>query len=156
LPANDFLLVIAGITQSEAYKEKIVQEARRLGVADRVIFTGPVWENDKQWYLKHCTAFVFPSVAEGFGLPVLEAMYFEKPVLLSNATSLPEVGGELADYFPDFEAEQMQAALKKSLHEFENNAAKKKALNARALSFSWDEAAVKYHGIYQQLVASSK
>lgn len=156
LPGNDFLLVIAGITQSESYKEKIVAEARQLGVADRVIFTGPVWENDKQWYLKHCTAFVFPSIAEGFGLPVLEAMYFEKPVLLSTATSLPEIGGDLADYFPSFEAKQMQATLQKSLHDFKTDPAKKDALKARALSFSWDEAAAKYHQLYDQLVASSE
>lgn len=156
LPGNDLLLVIAGITQSESYKEKIVAEARQLGVADRVIFTGPVWENDKQWYLKHCTAFVFPSIAEGFGLPVLEAMYFEKPVLLSNATSLPEIGGDLADYFPGFEADQMQKTLAGSLHDFAKNPIKKAALKKRALSFSWDEAAMQYHGIYRELVSSRK
>ena len=156
LPGNDFLLVIAGITQSEAYKEKILSEAKKHGVADRIIFTGPVWENDKQWYLKHCTAFLFPSIAEGFGLPVLEAMYFEKPVLLSTATSLPEIGGELADYFPNFEAAQMQQTLQKSLHDFSNHPAKKGALKARALSFSWDEAAEKYLEIYKQLVVRSE
>lgn len=156
LPGNDFLLVIAGITQSEAYKAKILSEAKQLGVADRIIFTGPVWENDKQWYLKHCTAFVFPSIAEGFGLPVLEAMYFGKPVVLSQATSLPEIGGGLADYFPNFEAEQMQTTLQRSLYNFETDPTKKEALKARALSFSWDEAAVKYHRIYDQLVTSGE
>lgn len=152
LPGNDFLLVIAGVTQSAAYKEKIEQEARTLGVLNRIVFTGPVWENDKQWYLKNCTAFVFPSLAEGFGLPVLEAMYFEKPVLLSRATSLPEIGGPLADYFPNFEAAQMQHTLQQSLHNFALHPQKKAALKRRALSFSWDEAAVQYHQIYQKLL----
>jgi glycosyltransferase involved in cell wall biosynthesis len=154
LPGNDFLLLIAGITQSEAYKEKIEQEAKQLGVLDRVIFTGPVGENDKQWYLKHCTAFVFPSLAEGFGLPVLEAMYFEKPVLLSTATSLPEIGGDVADYFPGFAVEEMQATLQKSLHEWESDPSRKEALRRRALSFSWDEAAERYLAIYQKLLTA--
>ena len=151
LPGNDFLLVIAGITQSEAYKEKILREAQKLGVSNRLIFTGPVWENDKQWYLKHCSAFVFPSLAEGFGLPVLEAMYFEKPVLLSKATSLPEIGGSEADYFPSFDASDMQNTLAYSLQNFETNAGKKLAMKKRALSFSWDEAAKKYLEIYSSL-----
>lgn len=153
LPGNDFLLVIAGITQSVAYKEKIEREAKRLGVLDRVIFTGPVWENDKQWYLKHCTAFVFPSLAEGFGLPVLEAMYFEKPVLLSTATSLPEIGGGLADYFPGFDAKEMQDTLYSSLQAFESDPSQKEALKKRALSFSWDEAARQYYALYKELLA---
>lgn len=152
LPGNDFLLVIAGVTQSQAYKEKIEEEAKRLGVQDRVVFAGPVWENDKQWYLKHCRAFVFPSLAEGFGLPVLEAMYFEKPVLLSTATSLPEIGGSLADYFPNFDAGTMQATLNESLHRFELHPDKKAALRQRALSFSWDEAAMNYHAVYRGLM----
>lgn len=156
LPGNDFLLVIAGVTQSEAYKEQILTEARQHGVENRIVFTGPVWENDKQWYLQHCTAFVFPSLAEGFGLPVLEAMYFEKPVLLSTATSLPEVGGEAADYFPAFDTADMQGALHKSLQRYENNPAQKQALKERALSFSWDEAAKQYHAIYRKLIKENE
>lgn len=155
LPNNNFLLVIAGITQSEAYKETILNEAKKYGVSDRVVFTGPVWENDKQWYLKHCTAFVFPSLAEGFGLPVLEAMYFGKPVLLSKATSLPEIGGSEADYFPGFDSMDMQSTLVKSLQNFKNNTEKKEALKKRALSFSWDEAAKRYHEIYSALTKRS-
>jgi glycosyltransferase involved in cell wall biosynthesis len=80
LAGNDRLLIIAGITQSEAYKQLIIQEAIKYKVEKRVIFTGPITENDKQWYLKNCEAFVFPSLTEGFGLPVVEAMYFGKPI----------------------------------------------------------------------------
>ena len=50
----------------------------------------------KAWLLGHCEAFVFPSLAEGFGLPPLEAMYFGAPVFLSRLTSLPEIGGSQA------------------------------------------------------------
>jgi glycosyltransferase involved in cell wall biosynthesis len=76
LDGNDYQLVISGITQRAEYKARIIAEAKQYGVADRLLFTGPVSENDKQWYLQHCDAFLFPSISEGFGLPVVEAMYF--------------------------------------------------------------------------------
>ena len=72
--------MIAGVTHQPWYQRKIEEEAKRLGVTERVIFTGAISENDKYWYYQNCTAFVFPSIAEGFGLPVIEAMYFGKPV----------------------------------------------------------------------------
>ena len=74
---NDYQLVISGIVQSQDYFNKIVAQAEAHGVMDRVLFTGSVSENDKQWFMKNCEAFVFPSLAEGFGLPVIEAMHLE-------------------------------------------------------------------------------
>lgn len=100
LAGNDFTLVIAGAGAESAYGQAIRDEAARLGVSGRLQFTGAIPETQKQWYLKNCTAFAFPSLAEGFGLPVIEAMSFGKPVFLSDRTSLPEIGGDLAYYFP--------------------------------------------------------
>ena len=60
---NNMQLYIAGITDDEDYKQAITREAQKYGVADRVIFTGPINENDKQWYLENCAAFVFPGLA---------------------------------------------------------------------------------------------
>ncbi|WP_331970752.1 glycosyltransferase family 1 protein, partial [Ohtaekwangia sp.] len=97
----DAELIISGIPYGD-YNKKILAEARKFGVEDKVHLTGPVSEKDKNWYLKNCQAFIFPSLAEGFGLPVLEAMYYGKPVFLSKLTSLPEVGGEHAYYFDNF------------------------------------------------------
>lgn len=152
LPGNEFHLLIAGITQSAAYKQKIEEEAARLGVRNRLRFTGPVTENDKQWYLKNCAAFVFPSLAEGFGLPVVEAMYFGRPVLLSRATSLPEVGGDAACYFNGFAKEEMQQDLEACLRRFETDAGLKDRLRRRAFSFSWTDAALAYHNVYDELL----
>lgn len=50
-----------------------------------------------------CVAFLFPSITEGFGLPVIEAMSFGTPVFLSNSSSLPEVGGNEAFYWNSYE-----------------------------------------------------
>ncbi|CAN5839623.1 hypothetical protein BH10BAC2_BH10BAC2_34690 [soil metagenome] len=148
---NDLVLVIAGIVQQQDYQKKILEEATKHGVANKVIFTGSVSDNDKEWYLKNCTAFVFPSIAEGFGLPVIEAMAFGKPIFLSTATSLPEVGGDMAYYFTSFDAEDMQQVFQKGIENY-NNINPSAAIIERAASFSWDKAAKKYLSTYRALV----
>ena len=151
LQKNDMWLIIAGITQSESYKQKIIETAKQLSVRERVVFTGPVSENDKQWYMKHCRAFVFPSISEGFGLPVVEAMYFGKPVLLSRHTSLPEIGGSAAYYFKNFDDKEMQKTLEESLHDFEINK-RSESIKERALLFNWNKTAEQYHAVYKSLL----
>ena len=151
LVGNSRQLFIAGITDDENYKQTIIKEAEKNGVADRVIFTGPINENDKQWYMQNCEAFVFPSLAEGFGLPVIEAMYFGKPVILSNATALPEIGGPDAYYFKDFEPENMRTVLEDALNHFHANADAANKMKARAEMFTWDDAAKKYLDVYRSL-----
>lgn len=147
---NDYQLLIAGITQEEDYAALILQEAERLGVADRLVFPGAISENDKCWYLQHCTAFSFPSLAEGFGLPVIEAMAYGKPVFLSKATSLPEIGGSVAYYFDSFEPEAMSQSLQQGLDHYrrENPQA---LIKERAAGFNWDTAARQYIQLYRSL-----
>ena len=151
LVGNNMQLWIAGITDDENYKQQIIKEAQKYAVADRVIFTGPINENDKQWYLKNCEAFLFPSLAEGFGLPVIEAMYFGRPVILSTATALPEIGGPDAYYFNDFEPENMRAALQNALKKFEENPDAESKIITRAKMFTWEDAAKKYLEVYRSL-----
>jgi glycosyltransferase involved in cell wall biosynthesis len=147
---NSFSLVIAGVVVDELYKKRIIAEAEKFGVADRLIFTGAISENDKNWYLKNCLAFVFPSIAEGFGLPVIEAMYFGKLVILSRATSLPEIGSDCAYYFEDFEPQNMQQVFARSLVHYENLPSQQR-IKERAVSFSWTNAAKDYLKIYKGL-----
>ena len=151
LENNNMQLFIAGITDDENYKQSIISEAQKYGVADRIIFAGPINENDKQWYLKNCTAFVFPSLAEGFGLPVIEAMYFGRLVILSTATALPEIGGPDAFYFDDFDPNKMRAVLQNALKNFKENPEIADRLKARANMFNWTAAAKKYMEVYRSL-----
>jgi glycosyltransferase involved in cell wall biosynthesis len=73
--------------------------AERMGLADRVHFLGYLSEAEFDAVWRGCFALVFPSLYEGFGIPLLEAMALGKPVLASGVTSLPEVGGDAALYF---------------------------------------------------------
>lgn len=150
LVGNNRLLIIAGITQSKQYRQRIIAEAVKHHVEKRVLFTGPITENDKQWYLKNCEAFVFPSLTEGFGLPVVEAMHFGVPVFLSTYTSLPEIGGDVCYYFNSFDKEDMQLTLQKGLQNY-HTAGSGESIKARAASFSWKEAAISYLEVYRSL-----
>ena len=87
------------------YEARILEIAKKIGVADRLVMTGLISEEQKYRYLKECSLFVFPSIAEGFGLPVIEAMAFGKKVLLSRHTCLPEIGGDHA-YYLDSDGEE--------------------------------------------------
>ncbi len=147
---NKLRLLIAGKVEQEQYQNKIKEAAVKHGVADRVIFTGTISDNDKKWYFQNCEAFVFPSIAEGFGLPVIEAMAFGKPVFLSTATSLPEIGGELAYYFQSFNADDMQQTFKNGMQHY-NTYHPAEAIIKRARSFNWDTAAKKYISLYKLL-----
>lgn len=87
-------LVIAG--QRGWLYDEIFARVEQLGLVGRVIFPGYVADGDKPALLSGALAYVFPSLYEGFGLPVLEAMACGTPVLTSNCSSLPEVAGSAA------------------------------------------------------------
>lgn len=146
-------LVISGVNEQDDYRQKIIETATRFGVLDRLHLTGPISENDKTWYLKNCIAFAFPSFAEGFGLPVLEAMQFGKPVFLSDKTSLPEIGGAHAYYFRSFDPEQMQKVFEEGMVSYINNPSSAENIKIQAAKFSWEKTAKHYLEIYRELSA---
>lgn len=148
---NDYELVISGIRNND-YEELIFKEAEKFNCQDRIRITGPINEKDKAWYYKNCLAFVFPSIAEGFGLPVIEAMHFGKPVFLSNRTSLPEIGGDVAFYFQNFEHEHMQQIFAHGLKTVADNPLVQELIKKRADSFSWEKTAKSYLNLYQELL----
>ncbi len=95
-PESNLLLVCTGALENE---KKVLQEAvYRMGLKDRIILPGFLTEEEFAAIFASCLALVFPSLYEGFGMPVLEAMALEKPVICSNVTSLPEVAGDAAFY----------------------------------------------------------
>ncbi|ASU36148.1 hypothetical protein MuYL_4263 [Mucilaginibacter xinganensis] len=150
LRGNDYELVISGV--ETPYKDKIMEEAQKHGVADRVKITGTISEFDKAWYYKNCEAFVFPSLAEGFGLPVIEAMHFGKPVFLSTHTSLPEIGGDAAFYFENFEPNHMQQVLRHGLKEFHKKNLAERSIR-HAEQFDWESTARQYLQLYGECLS---
>jgi glycosyltransferase involved in cell wall biosynthesis len=151
LRGTDDVLVIAGVIK-DGYPQRIMEEAARFGVADRVVITGPVSQADKDWYYANCAAFLFPSLAEGFGLPVLEAMHHGRPVFLSTFTSLPEVGGDAAFYFENFDAEHMCAVFATGMARFDADNGAERA-RVRAAQFTWEKAGAAYLRLYRECLS---
>ncbi len=151
LPGTDYELVLAGSFAEESYAQQIRATAAAAGVADRVHVLTRISEADKSWYLMHCVAYLQPSLAEGFGLPVVEAMQLGKPVFLSRLTSLPEVGGAAAYYFDNFEPAHLRQVLAEGLAR--HSPARAEAARAHAGQYSWAQAAADYLAVYEELLS---
>lgn len=135
LPENATLDIIGGAnTKTFAAVDQIADPAIR--------WLGRVDDEELIEHYRNATAFVFPSLYEGFGLPPLEAMACGCPVLLSNAASLPEVGGDAATYFDPRSQSELENAIAGivELDEAKRNQLSEQAI-ARSKQFSWDAVA---------------
>jgi glycosyltransferase involved in cell wall biosynthesis len=143
-------LVIAG-GKGWGFQE-IFSEVERLGLRDAVLFPGFVPDDEKALWYAGAELFAYPSRYEGFGLPPLEAMACGTPVVTSDATSLPEVVGDVGLVVqPDDEAalaESMTALLSSP----SERAARGEAGLARAATFNWRASATRQAQIYQLVV----
>jgi glycosyltransferase involved in cell wall biosynthesis len=148
---EDVNLVIAG-DKSDSYAGEILIEAKAAGLADRVILPGKISDKDKYWYFKNCKAFVFPSMLEGFGLPVIEAMRFGKPVFLSKYSSLPEIGAEEAYYWDDFDHKNMADLYSVKMLEYQNDINKVQGIIKHSQKFNWKNAAEEYVEVYKSVL----
>lgn len=149
---KDYNLIISG-NKDRPYGKDIQELIVKNKLENRVFLTGKVTDEGKQFYLSNCTAFLFPSIREGFGLPPVEAMAFGKPVFLSDKTSLPEIGGKNAYYWNHFDPEYMKNVLLEGLHHFETNKTEMEQLmRIRAASFDWKIAANRYLEVYKKTI----
>lgn len=105
----------------------------------------------KTWAYARCAGFLFPSLAEGFGLPPIEAMHFGRPVFLARRTCLPEIGGEAAHYFDDFDPWSMRRTVERGLAAG-SDPVQIDAVRAHAAQFDWDRSASRYLDIYRRLL----
>lgn len=143
-------LVIAGRIDDAGYFQSIHDRAEKMGVSERIKLVGPVSESEKSWYFNQCYAFAFPSTAEGFGLPVAEAMSVGKPIFLSDRTALPEIGGEVAFYFENFSAAHMQQTFATGMKQYIRFNMQDEIIK-KAKEYCWDTAAQEYWSVYRSL-----
>ncbi len=152
LPYIEEDLVCVVSDSKPEYVVKITEELENNGCMDRVHFLYNISDNEKWYLIENSRALCHPSLAEGFGIPPIEAMYCEKPVFLSTYTSLPEIGGDIAFYFKSFETQEMVTSYKKGIEIFDNDQSYKVKLKNRALKFSKQEMAKNYLDIYKELI----
>jgi glycosyltransferase involved in cell wall biosynthesis len=102
---------------------------------------------------KGAAAFVYPSKYEGFGIPPLEAMSLDCPVICSNASSIPEVVGTAGEYFDPLDVDSIRAAIERVLQSAARRAELVELGHSRRLQFSWKKCAQETFDVYQRLTA---
>lgn len=151
LPA-ELCLVLVYSTCKEDYKDMTLELVQRLGLTDRVILLNTVSSAEKRWLLQHCQMYVHPSLAEGFGIPPVEAMHEGRPVCLSPLTSLPEVGGAEAYYFTELKPEAMARDILKGLEDYASQPDKSACLKQWSQRYDYRVMAASYIKLYAELL----
>lgn len=137
---SDWQLVIVGI--KEWGGSEIANATRSLGFSENdVLFLGHVEDSQMPCLYSGADVFVFPSLFEGFGLPLLEAMACGIPVVASDNSSLPDVGGDAALYAPPLSAEAFADAIRRVLEDTSFRAAIVSKGLERVKNFTWQDTA---------------
>lgn len=148
---EDIKLVISGNeTYLDAADKNIIYNLNKKGI--RIVFTGFVSKIVLEQLFKNAEAFIFPSFSEGFGIPVLESFYFNKPLLCSNTTSLPEIAGDAALYFDPKIPENIAEII---LYFFNNRIIEKELVargSERLKLFSWEKTATETLELYHKVL----
>ncbi len=129
-------------------EEKALLE--ELKIQERIVQIG-VYDSDLTQVYRKALAFVFPSWYEGFGIPLLEAMYSGCPVITSNVSSLPEVAGEAAVYFDPYSEKEIQKSIEQVIY---NEDLRKELIQKgykRNAQFSWNITVQKTRDVYRSL-----
>ncbi|MDO9236553.1 MAG: glycosyltransferase family 1 protein [Aquabacterium sp.] len=141
------MLVLVGPHSPEVAAHK--ERAQQLGLLN-VRFITDVNEAQKAWLYAHCSAFLFPSLMEGFGLPPIEAMFFGKPVIVAKRTCLPEVCGEGAAYWDDFTALAMRRVVEARMAADQQDSTMADRVRQQAQRYTWAGAAQQYIAQYER------
>jgi len=127
-----------------------------LGIDAQIVTTGYVSDDELVWLYRNCYANLYPSLFEGFGLPVLEGMQFGAPTLTSNSTSIPEVAGDAAILLAPEDIEGwVQAMLRLAVNREERDQLSAAALE-QAGRFDWKHSAAALLQLYEEALASPK
>ncbi len=144
----DGQLVLTGIAK-KSYGD-MLDEIRRLGLGDTVNILGYLPYEDLPYIYNLARIMVFPSLFEGFGIPLVEAMACGCPVVCSNATSIPEVVGDSGVFFDPYSAEDMADKIWKAWNDEEQLKSMRARGIERAKIFNWDDTARRTIEVYRK------
>lgn len=151
IPPGKQLVISGGSSKLSGLMRDRIDRLNRDG--ERVRFTGLLSNACVARYYKEADAFLFPSLAEGFGIPALEAFNYGTPLLCSNVTAIPEVAGDAALYFDPFDVDSIADAIVRFYREPEAAAERVRRGRERLRLFSWDKTAVETLAVYRAALA---
>lgn len=146
---RDTTLVIAG--KNAWGFDEVFETVERLGIGDRVVFTGYVPDDDLVDLYNAAELFVYPSIYEGFGLPPIEAMACGTPVIASDEATLRETTGDAAMLFDPADPVAIAGAMRRGLDDTPWRERARAAGFERARALSWDSCAKRMLDIYAQV-----
>jgi glycosyltransferase involved in cell wall biosynthesis len=145
-------LVLAG--QHGRGWQEVASAIQDSPVRDEIEMLGYVSRPDVYRLYRSADLLVYPSLYEGFGLPVVEAMACGLPVICSNTTGLPEAGGDAAVYFDPRNTDELKRAIDRVLSSGDLQAEMRRKGLKHAAHFSWEKCAREHHELYQRTVQS--
>jgi glycosyltransferase involved in cell wall biosynthesis len=147
-------LVIAG--KETWYSPKVREAVKQSGVADRIRLLGFVSDDDLMHLYNACDIFLFPSLYEGFGLPLLEAMACGRAVACSNTSAMPEVADGAAILFDPYSSDEIARAMADLLLDSELRLRMERLGQQRSAQFSWQNTAQRTLDVYYAVVEKSR
>lgn len=151
---GDFQLVLPGLGKAEAVA-KLKELAARLGIEDAVVLPGFVPDELLPRLYRRCSAFVFSSEYEGFGLPIVEAMACGAPVIVALTSCIGEVAGDAALSVSSGNVEELAGALERILGDTREAARLSDRGIARSRDFTWQRTAEETVALYREFLPAS-
>jgi glycosyltransferase involved in cell wall biosynthesis len=150
-------LLITGSVSGAPYqvKMKAICDAavEETGMGDRVVFTGFVPDKELDSLFRRTDFLIYPSLYEGFGIPILEAMKVGTPVITSNLTAMPEVAGDAAILIDPRDIDDMVSAMDRLLHDHQLRQELADKGSHRAQAYSWERTSEQYLELYEEVRA---
>lgn len=142
-------LVLVGRMNEDTKRNHAYFEAKKY---KNIHFTGFIDDNQRDYLLTHAEAYVFPSLMEGFGLPPLEAMTYDTPVVSSHASCMPEILGAGAEYFDPKNSDEIAAAIERVITDKNLREQMVERGKKQVAKYSWSKMARETHAIYMQIL----
>lgn len=146
-PGANVKLVLTGPVRKYEVVREILKKNK--DVAEHVIFTGFVSDEQLIWLYRNALAFIYVSFYEGFGLPILEALSVGKAVICADAASMPEVGGDAVAYCNPHAIESIETAIDRVVSDMAYRKSLEEKAGKRAAVFSYRKAAEELMKIYR-------
>jgi len=150
-------LVITGNVSGHAYQVKMKRRIdvviKELDLGERIVFTGFISERELDSLFHLAEILIYPSLYEGFGIPILEAMKMGLPVITSNITAMPEVAGDAALLVDPINVEDMTGAMSRLLDDTGLQDELRGKGRQLAAVYTWDRASEMYLALYEEVCA---
>ncbi len=149
---SNYYLICAG---GGSFNSEETELLSKLKIIEKVKLISNFTDNKLSYLYSNATAFAFPSLYEGFGIPVLEALSCNCPAILSNVSSLPEVAGNAAEYFDPTQKKSIYNAVINVIENQTRITELKNLGKERLKMFSWEKTAVETHQLYRNILTTN-